>query len=405
MKKIFIYFTAIFLLMISSSIAKTSLEWWQFWTDPTIKPVINKMITEFETINPDIEINVTDLTWSNGHEKIVIAFSSGTAPDIVELGSDWIAQFASKNKIADITKLSKNEFGDYRGWNMATYNDKIYAKPWFLGTRVIFYNKTLLKKAGFDDSFIPYKWDDLKNGAREITALGKKYYGWGSNTAEKHRLYKKFMPFFWSNKAQLFTDDNKFCVLSSIKAIEAIKLYAWLHDSCGYVDNQRGIEDAFLDGKIGFIISGDWLLKRIELEKRRINFGTTLIPGPTLPGRSFLGGEFLAISENSKNKEAAKKFIDFITSAENQIEFCKANRTATPSSKLASQDEYFTSNPNLLIFNKQIHLAVNPPVDPDWVKIEAIIEEAVEEIIFNTDLIAEPLLDAQRKIEKIKGIE
>ena len=267
MKKFIVSFAVILLLVNSSSIAKTSLEWWQFWTDPTIKPIINEMIEEFETINPDIEINVTDLTWANGHEKIVIAVASGAAPDIVELGSDWIAQFASKNKIADITEQSANELDDYRGWEMATYNEKIYAKPWFLGTRVMFYNRTLLQKAGFDDSFIPYKWDDLKNGAREITTLGKDYYGWGSNIAEKHRLYKKFMPFFWSNNAQLFTDDDRFCVLTSTKAIEAIKLYAWLHDSCGYVANQRGIEDAFLDGKIGFIISGDWLLKRIELEK------------------------------------------------------------------------------------------------------------------------------------------
>lgn len=403
MKKFFISF-AVILLLSSSSMAATSLEWWQFWTDPTIKPIINEMISEFETANPEIEINVTDLTWANGHEKIVIAFASGAAPDIVELGSDWIAQFASKNKIADITELSANEIGESNGWEMATYNEKIYAKPWFLGTRVLFYNRTLLQKAGFDDDFIPYKWDDLKNGALQISELGKNYFGWGSNTAEKHRLYKKFMPFFWSNNAQLFTDDNKFCVLTSTKAIEAIKLYAWLHDSCGYVANQRGIEDAFLDGKVGFIISGDWLLKRIELEKRKINFGTTLIPGPNLPGKSFLGGEFLAISESSKNKEAAKKFIDFITSPANQIKFCKANRTATPASKLASQDEYFTSNPNLLMFNKQIYSSVHPPVDPDWVKIEAIIEDAVEEIIFNSDLIAEPLLEASRKIEKIKGL-
>jgi multiple sugar transport system substrate-binding protein len=74
--------------------AQTTLEWWQFWTDPDIKPTINAMVEEFQRQNPDIRVNVTDLTWANGNEKIAIAFASGTAPDVVELGSDWIAQFA-----------------------------------------------------------------------------------------------------------------------------------------------------------------------------------------------------------------------------------------------------------------------------------------------------------------------
>ena len=76
--------------------AKTTITWWQFWTDPNIKPVLQGMVSEFEQANPDIEVELTDLTWANGHEKIVIAFGAGTGPDVVELGSDWIAEFADK---------------------------------------------------------------------------------------------------------------------------------------------------------------------------------------------------------------------------------------------------------------------------------------------------------------------
>ena len=185
-----------------------------------------------------------------------------------------------------------------------------------------------------------------------------------------------------------------------MQAIEALRLYKKLHDSCGYVSDQRGIEDAFLEGKVGFIMSGDWLLKRIELEGRDINLATTLFPGPKFPGRSFLGGEFLAISQTSKHKDAAMKFVDFITSAENQVRFCKANHSANPSSLEAQKDEYFTSNPHIVTFIKQIALAKHPPVHPDWVSIETIIEAAVEDALFGSGLPAESLRKARAKIAK-----
>jgi len=396
------------LLSVSAPLAQTTVEWWQFWTDPGIRPTIVEMVSEFERQNPDIKVNLTDLTWANGHEKIVLAFASGTAPDVVELGSDWIAQFADAGRLADLTDHVGSQRLEYHGWSMATYQDRVYAKPWILGTRVLYFNRDLLTRAGFAADFVPLSFQELDDAVTRIQALGRDIYGWGSNTPEKHRLYKKFLPFFWSAQAQLFSDDGRFCVVSSQKAVEALKFYKKLHDCCGYVADQRGIEDAFLDGKIGFILSGDWLLKRIELENRKINFGTSLIPAPdptfgtgrmfvpgfktaVYPGRSFEGGEFLAVSATSRDRAAALKLIDFVTSPENQIGFCKANRSANPSSRTAQGDEYFQSHPNLQTFVMQLNLANHPPVDPNWVYMETEIEKAVEEVIFNNALPGETL--------------
>ena len=383
--------------------AATTVEWWQFWTDAAIKPVIEEIVTDFEKQNPDIDIKVTDLTWANGHEKIAIAFASKTAPDIVELGSDWIAQFAVNGQLANISASIANDSTEFQGWGMATWNNGVYAAPWILGTRVLYGNRNLLTRAGYPPNFLPVTWAELKEASIKIRALDKNIYGWGSNTAEKHRLYKKFLPFFWSNNAQFFTDDGLLCVLPSTKGIEALRLYKDLHDSAGYVADQRGIEDAFLDGKVGFIFSGDWLLKRIELENRKINFFTTLVPGPKFPGRSFLGGEFLAVSEQSGHKDEAMKFIRFLTSPEQQVKFCKANRSANPSSKTAQKDDYFSGNSHLQMFIRQILSSNYPPVDPDWVVMEDFIERAVEDALFGSGNCAQALLDAKRKIEQVRS--
>ncbi len=392
------------LFMFSCAEAATTIEFWQFWTDAEIKPVITEIVNDFEKQNPDVNVNITDLTWANGHEKIVIALASKSGPDVLELGSDWVAQFADAGHLADISEAVALDSSQFRGWGLATYNSQVYGWPWILGTRVLFANRDLLTKAGFDTAFIPINFTDLKKAVYTVDGLGTNIYGWGSNTAEKHRLYKKFLPFFWSHGAQIFSDDNKYCLIASDYAVNALKLYKELHDSCGYVADQRGIEDAFLDGKIGFIISGDWLLKRIAQEKRKINFATTLIPGTKFPGKSFLGGEILCVNNASEKKEAALKFIKFLTAPDNQLKFCKANSSSTPASKQAQKNEYFTSNPHFLTFSKQIQLASHPPVDPDWVEIEDIIEKAVEETLFGKDdLVAEHLRTARRKIEALKN--
>ncbi|MFH2050739.1 MAG: extracellular solute-binding protein [bacterium] len=394
--------TILILLLALNSWAATTIEWWQFWTDPAIKPTIQEIINDFEKANPEIKVNLTDLTWDNGYEKIVLAFSSGTGPDVVELGSDWIAQFAANGQLADISNDITEDSTNFQGWGMSDYKNKIYGFPWILGTRIIYGNRNLLKQTQFGENFIPITFDQFRIATYKISKISDKVYGWGSNIAEKHRLYKKFLPFFWSYGGQIFSDDGKYCVLSSLQGVEAMEYYKFLHDSCSFVGSQREIEDAFLDGKIGFIMSGDWLLKRIELEKRDINLLSTLVPGRAFPGRSFMGGEFLSVNEASDNKDAALKFIKFITSPENQVKFCKANRSANPSSLAAQEDEYFKSNVHLQTFIKQITLSKNPPVDPDWVYIEEILENAVEDVLFNGGLPGETLREARSKISKLR---
>ncbi|MBI5266371.1 MAG: extracellular solute-binding protein [candidate division Zixibacteria bacterium] len=389
-------------MWVGSACAETTLEWWQFWTDPDIKPTVMEIVREFEAKNPDIKVNVTDLTWAQGQEKLVIAFAANSGPDVLELGSDWIAQFAANNQLADLSGDIKGDSAGYDGWGLATYGGKVYGRPWILGTRVLFINRDVLAKGGYERTYIPANWPQLGESAIKISQNGKgKFFGWGSNAPEKHRLYKKYMPFFWSNGAQLFTDDGKYCVISSGKAIDALRLYQQLNDN-GFVADQRGIEDAWLEGKIAYIISGDWLIKRIELEKRAVDYGTTFIPGPKYPGKSFMGGEFLSINAKSAHQDEARKFIAWMTSPENQVRFCKANRSANPSSRTAQADPYFQNNINLLTFIRQLTQSEHPPVDPDWPFMEDAIEKAVEDALFGSKLPATALRNAQIKITQLK---
>jgi ABC-type glycerol-3-phosphate transport system substrate-binding protein len=312
-----------------------------------------------------------------------------------------VAEFSSSGHLSDITDDVVMDSNSFFGWSPGIYENKIYAHPWILGTRVLYINTDLLKKAGFDKDYLPYNWPQLKEVCYKIDSLDDDIYGFGSNAAEKHRLYKKWMPFFWSHDGRIISLDGKYCVISSDKAYKALKFYKELNDSCSMIDTQRRLEDAFLAGKIGVVISGDWLLKRINNEDHQINFVTSIMPGPVYPGKSFAGGEYLAIGEKSDNKKEALDFIKYITNKDNQLLFCKANYSANPSHKMASTDPYFTDDIHLSTFIRQINQSEMPPAIPEWVYVEDIIEKMLEDVLFNNAPIAESLYEAKHKIEKL----
>ena len=71
------------------------LVFWQFQPPE----IMAELVGRFETENPSIKVRVETLTWQSGYEKIVMAFSSGSAPDLLELGSTWFPKFAGEGRL------------------------------------------------------------------------------------------------------------------------------------------------------------------------------------------------------------------------------------------------------------------------------------------------------------------
>jgi multiple sugar transport system substrate-binding protein len=358
---------------------KITISWWQFWTDPDVRPVIQEIVRNFEQDHPNVAVELVDLTWADGHDKIAVAFSTNAAPDLVELGSDWVPEFASAGVLLNIASAVDTLLSNYLMWEPGEANNGVYAMPWFLGTRVLFVNRQLVTQAGFNPNDTIKDWPELLEVSAAVNDLGSDIYGFGSNAAERHRLYKKFLPFLWANGGRILSPDGSRCLLSDPAAVTALKYYVSLCET-GLTDTQRRLEDAFLEGQLGFVISGDWLLKRIAKENPEFDFGTQVIPGPTglAQSSSFVGGEYLAVSAHTEYPEIAIELAKFICLPENQLRFCLTNHTATPSSVAAAHDSSLLAQPHFSTFVKQLASGRMPPVHPQWVYIEDRLEKAIE---------------------------
>lgn len=368
---------------------QNTIEFWQFWTDPKARPVIESIVAQFEKDNPEWKVNINDLTWSDGHQKIVVAFGAETPPDLLELGSDWIAEFTAAGALCEIQ-------ADTSGLLMmkpGIWENKLYAKPWFLDTRVMYYNKSLLDKAGCS---IPADWRQLLQACRRINELGDGISGFGANSNEPHRLYKKFLPFVWTAGGSIVSNNR--VNLESPAVMKALEFYHELAKS-GRVETQKNLEDAFYDGKIGFVISGGWLLKRLKDTPPKFDYSVS----PITPedsgnaGISFAGGEYLVIPDKSPNRDGALKLMEFVLAYENSRMLCDSVGFGFPPYK--NQE---IGSPLRRVLYDQLHHSQSTPSDPNWVNIESIIESMIEEVTLGKSTPCQAIVNAQIKINELE---
>jgi multiple sugar transport system substrate-binding protein len=380
-----------------------TLSWWQFWTNPEVKPTIVELIEQFEKENPNIKVELTDLTWSDGHEKIVVAFGSGTAPDVLELGSDWLPEFSYQDVLLDVTSEAEGIKEEFLMWEPATIRERIFGFPWILDTRVLFYNRDLMKKTGLYPDKPPTTWKELLQFCETVNELKPEAYGFAANSAERHRLYKKFLPFFWANGARVLSDDQTESRVNSSEGVQALEFYQKLIQN-GLIDTQAMLDEAFKHGKIGFVISGGWLLNDLRKNYPELNFGICLMPKPEAnrgTPASFAGGEFLVINRKSENPREALDLIKFLIREDNCLKVCRAIGSGFPSAKGAELNPYYRNNPDLSIFQEQLKFAISPPPHPQWVYIEEIIEKAVEEVMYDKKSPQDALDGAKSEIDKL----
>lgn len=376
-------YTLLLLLIILSCGSDTSpdnsiktIKFWHFWSEPNQKMVLDSLLREF-TNQTGIKVETTQLSWNDGKTKLFTSFNSGEGPDVLELGSDWVAQFSSNGALSEMNDSLK----EFLEWSTAPcyWEGKVFAKPWIVDSRVIFYNMEMLNKYGFDKpakSFQEMFTQCLKIGGK----IGSEV-GFGNNGPDPNRLYKKALIFIWSSGGDVIKDGQ--CVLEDNLVYRAVDFYDKMCLT-GIIDKQKRLDEVFVSGQMTYTISGGWLIDKIERENPELNYGVMTIPEwRGNQGISFAGGEYLSINNKSVNKEESKMLIDFLTNGKNAIEFCKkVVEAGFPADKDYYNDPFYDDKPNRKIIAEQLKSARMSPVHPRWLEMQDEIEKAFETVIF-----------------------
>ena len=127
-----------------------------FWAMGTEAEVLAQLLPEFERTHPLIKVEVQQLAWTAAHEKLLTAVAGDATPDLCQLGNSWIPELVALKALeplaARVSGSQQIVADDYFPgvWQTNRVEGTLYAVPWYVDTRLLFYRRDLLKAAGFD---------------------------------------------------------------------------------------------------------------------------------------------------------------------------------------------------------------------------------------------------------------
>src|SRR5205807_1798498 len=155
------------------------------------------LASDFMKQNPNIHVTVQAIPWSDAHNKLLTSVAGNQTPDIAQMGTTWMAEFA-KTGALDTPPASISQGAFFKSaWDTAMVDGTAYGVPWYVDTRVLFYRTDIAQKAGITQP--PQTWDDLMAAAKAMKEKGGSKYG----VFLANNDWQSLLPFIWQNGGQV----------------------------------------------------------------------------------------------------------------------------------------------------------------------------------------------------------
>lgn len=337
---------------------------------------------DFMKKNPNIKVDVQALPWANAHDKLLTAVASKKGPDVIQMGTTWIPEFANAGALLDLTSLVDKypEFKEdqfYAGAvNTTKYDGKIVGVPWYTETRVLFYRTDLLKEAGYDQA--PRTWEELRDAAKKLADRGQGKYGISIDMNEQSLAFM----FARQNGSKLLDDQNK-PLFNQPEFVEAVEyLNGFFKDGSAPVDlGLDAVQGLGGEGVVPMFISGPWMINTIKTQAPDLEGKWAVAPLPAKENNiSALGGSDLSVFQYTKHQDEALKFIQYMSKPETQIKWMQLTKSL-PTNVKAWEDPSLKNDPNYQALQEQLEHSEPMPLLTTWEQIAQTYLKSFERIV------------------------
>ena len=175
-----IVFFVVVLLIIGNigggSSEKVTLQFWGVYDDRT---AFEKVIRNFNSVNPNIQIIYTLLPYESYESDLVNALAAGNGPDVVMIHHTWLPRHADKLKPLPATipgekqplmsaKIFKDQYVDV-AYSDLIKNGQVYALPLYVDSLALYYNRDLFNTANITRP--PANWDEFNADVETLTRI------------------------------------------------------------------------------------------------------------------------------------------------------------------------------------------------------------------------------------------
>ncbi len=306
--------------------AKIRMTYWN--SEDTVKSLLEYLKEEV----PDVEIEFQFIDNSNYDTVVDTQLSAEEGPDIICESPASALKHAKLGYLAEVNDLGA-KYSD-AGTSVYSYDGNIYALPgisWFEG---IYYNKQLFED---NDIEIPTTFDEYITICKKFQELGIKPLAAGLKSWEpmlKNSMAFVTADYLSTDEGKSFGEDyrngeasldgtwNEYLETWSQMITEGI----YTTDMTG-TDHDQALEE-FATGKAAMFCSGPWDLETITSKNPDLKIDMMPFNGTKASDGWLIGGPGcgFAVNESSKNKDAAKKVLEAISTVEGQEAFWQDNQ-------------------------------------------------------------------------------
>ena len=296
------------------------------WAD-----VYEPRIKQFES-ETGIKVELIQSDWDSVADRIIPEMASGgSAYDVVEFDNGWVNEWCGAGWTTPLDEYMSEGFTDGMIPGLIDLfscpDGTLHGIVWNNDTRFFYYNAAKLAEAGFDES--PTTWDEFTDQSQAAIAAGVVEYGMDPYWNQEWSLMNEFH--FWTYAFGGEVVDKEGCFLfntdpNTLAGLEFMTetLNNGVSNPAGLTYDQANAQNLFLTGNSLFFPQGiSGLVPFANDESLSTVVGEVEIGLVPSGGKSLTLPEAFAIPSKSEHKEAAWKFIEYMTSVESNALIAK----------------------------------------------------------------------------------
>ncbi|MFB6722092.1 ABC transporter substrate-binding protein [Kribbella sp. NPDC056345] len=293
------------------------------------KQVLTPVLEQF-TKDTGIKVNLEVIGWNDLQTRIQTAITSGQAPDVVNIGNTWAASLQATGAFLPFDDDAMTAIGGkdkFVPTALATggkAGEDVTSVPLYGLAYGLYYNKAMFAAAGLQP---PKTWEEMVTAAQKLTNPAKNQWGMalaaGSYTENVHFAFingaQNKSEWFDAEGKPTFTSDGN--VQGVLRYLDLMQKDKVANPSNAQYDNGTKSVNDFATKKVAMVINQNNADSSIVANGMKAGeYGVVPFPSPAggEPVASHVAGINLSVFKNTKHKDAALKFVKYMTDAQTQ---------------------------------------------------------------------------------------
>lgn len=361
----------------------------------------------------NITVSINNVPFSEVRQNVDAGLQSGRAPDLFRVTYNDLGIYSSQGALLELDEFLPAGYKDAFTpalWKAVTPGGgKAVGVPHHTDTSMILYNKAAMSAAGVTPPTSPdeaWTQEEFVEVARKIKGKAGTKYAFGVNW-QKAGAYR-WLNWVFQDGGRLLTPELTAPAIDSDQGREALRLtQSFFAD--GLVPpttSTKGtyVDEIFPSGTIAMVFAGDFLLSGLEPLIKRFEYGATFLPVDQRAAAD-LGGNAVVATKDTKNKEAAAKFLQFLADEQNMADFCAKTNVLPTRTALAGKDLSFADRPDLMKLYVQQAQAINPDdvaqvTVPAFSAVNNVLVEQLERAFISKTPVDRVIGDLSDAVEK-----